>query len=183
MEPWRREQEPPVGRECVQSTRTQTKLLIPSLSGKKILLHPHGERKSKKGIRIQTKINKTSILGRWLKPIFSHTLKFILWQKKALHTKSGLWLRKVKCREKVWMKRPQRAGTFSSPEMLCVDETWLRNFFPIRWISLSSCHRLWQNKADQTLCLSPFVDGYLFSLPLLLFCSLGSELWLLLQTS
>lgn len=70
-------------------------LLIPSLSGKKILLYPHRERKSKKGIRIQTKINKTSILGRWLKPIFSHTLKFILWQRKTLRTKLGLWLGSV----------------------------------------------------------------------------------------
>lgn len=88
--PWRREQEPPVERERLQSTRTQTTLLILRLSGRKILLYPHRERKSKKGLRIQTKINKTSILGRWLEPIFSHTLKFILWQRKTLHMKSGL---------------------------------------------------------------------------------------------
>lgn len=94
MVPWRREQEPPEGRECLQSTRTQTTLLIPSLSGKKILLYPHRGRKSKKGIRIQTKINKTSILGRWLEPIFSHTLKFMLWQRKTLHMKSA-WGRSV----------------------------------------------------------------------------------------
>lgn len=77
-------------RERLQSTRTQTTLLILRLSGRKILLYPHRERKSKKGLRIQTKINKTSILGRWLEPIFSHTLKFILWQRKTLHMKSGL---------------------------------------------------------------------------------------------
>lgn len=166
-------------------------LLILGLSVKKILLHPQSERRSKEGIRIPREINKRSIFGRSLwdlqldetHPVFPHSLKFLSWQRKTFHMQSGLWLRKVTAgRRSGW--RYLKGMEYFSYLKCCV---WMKpgsELLPHEvdiFVSLPQTPA--EQNSDRTSCLSPFVDGHLFSLTFLLFCTLGSEICLLLQTS
>lgn len=77
----------------------------------------------------------------WVKPIFSHFEAHILVRE---NLPREIWAPNEEghCKEKIRIKVTQRDRIFFLPQMLCMDEAWLVNFFLIRWVALTFCHRI-----------------------------------------